>query len=116
MAPFEEKILAYLDGSLSGADREEVMRAISISPDRRAVLDAHLRMNDLFKVVQKPLSAPLSLQRDLATKIPVLAAKLPYLAAESKRRRYGAAFGFFGRLAGGSGSSRASMLGALVAV
>src|SRR5207237_10446006 len=31
-------------------------------------------------------------------------------------RRYGAAFGFFGRLAGGSGSSRASMLGALVAV
>jgi hypothetical protein len=114
MAPFEEKVLAYLDGSLSGADADEVMRAASISPDRRAVLDAHLRLNDLFKIVQKPISAPLWLQRDLASKVPVLAAKLPYLAAETPRRRYGAIFGFFGRTAGGFGSSRASTIGAIV--
>ncbi len=113
MAPFEEKVLAYLDGSLPAAEREEVMRAVSISPDRRALLDAHLRMNDLFTIVQKPISAPLQLQRDLAKQVPVLAAKLPYLATDP-RRRSAAAFGFFGRMASGPGSIRASTIGALL--
>ena len=113
MAPFEEKVLAYLDGSLPAAEREEVMRAVSISPDRRALLDAHLRMNDLFTIVQKPISAPLYVQRDLAKQLPILAAKLPYLATQN-RRRGAAMFGFFGRMASGLGSSRASTIGAVL--
>ena len=87
MATFEENILAYLDGSLGGADRDEVLHAVSISPEKRALLDAHLRLGDLFTIVQKPISAPLQVQRDLASKVPVLAVKLPYLAEPAVGRR-----------------------------
>jgi len=90
MATFEEKILAYLDGSLPAKDREEVLAGMSggdaTAAQHRAVFNEHLRMADMMTLVQKPISAPLALQRDLASKIPVLAVKLPYLAAEQKRR------------------------------
>ncbi len=87
MAHFEEKILSYLDGSLPEADREEVLsRIASEHGAERALFDAHLRLQDLYSVVRKPVSAPLALQRDLASQIPVLAIKLPYLAAPTKRR------------------------------
>ncbi len=89
MANFEEKILAYLDGSLPEADREDVLAGISgehAHSSERALFDAHLRLQDLYSVVRKPVSAPLALQRELATQIPVLAIKLPYLAAPSDRR------------------------------
>lgn len=52
----------------------------------RALFDAHLRLQDLYSVVRKPVSAPLALQRELASQVPVLALKLPYLAAPSQRR------------------------------
>jgi hypothetical protein len=87
MANFEEKILSYLDGSLSEADREDVLAKISGDHgSERALFDAHLRLQDLYSVVRKPVSAPLSLQRELASQIPVLAIKLPYLAAPAERR------------------------------
>ncbi len=87
MANFEEKILAYLDGSLSEADRAEVLAAITGEhPSERALFDAHLRLQDLYSVVRKPVSAPLSVQRSLAAQLPVLAMTLPYLAAPAERR------------------------------
>ena len=87
MANFEEKILAYLDGSLSEADRKDVLAGISGEhASERALFDAHLRLQDLYSVVRKPVSAPLSVQRELAAQIPVLAIKLPYLAAPHRRR------------------------------
>jgi hypothetical protein len=87
MAHFEEKILAYLDGSLSEADREEVLAKISSTHgSERALFDAHLRLQDLYSVARKPVSAPLALQRELASQVPVLALKLPYLAAPGQRR------------------------------
>ena len=95
MATFEENILGYLDGSLDSDARNEILHALSVSPEKRALLDAHLRLTDLLTVVQKPISAPLSVQRELASKVPVLAAKLPYLAPPSERR--GGVSGFFTR-------------------
>jgi hypothetical protein len=90
MATFEEKILAYLDGSLPAKDRQEMLRAMSggdaTAAQHRALFNEHLRMADMMSLVQKPVSAPLALQRDLASKVPVLALKLPYLAAEPRRR------------------------------
>jgi len=94
MATFEEKILAYLDGSLEGVERDEVLRDVSNSPERRALLDEHVRLQSIYTYAAKPVSAPLALQRELAAQIPVLAIKLPYLAPEQKRRR-GAIAGFW---------------------
>ncbi len=93
MANFEEKILGYFDGSLSEAEREEVLAAISgehAQSHERALFDAHLRLQDLYSVARKPVSAPLSVQRDLAQQLPVLALKLPYLAAPDRRNRISA--------------------------
>jgi hypothetical protein len=89
MANFEEKILAYLDGSLSEADRENVLDGISgehARSDERELFNAHLRLQNIYSVVRAPVSAPLSVQRELAAQIPVLAIKLPYLAAQEERR------------------------------
>jgi hypothetical protein len=94
MATFEEKILAYLDGSLAGDERDEVLRAVSDSPERRALLDEHLRLQNLYTYAAKPVSAPLALQRELASQIPLLAIKLPYLAPVENRRK-GAIAGFW---------------------
>src|SRR5947209_1022673 len=94
MATFEEKILAYLDGSLAGDERDEVLRDVSDAPERRALLDAHLRLQKIYTHAGKPVSAPLALQRELASQIPVLAIKLPYLAPAQKRRK-GAIAGFW---------------------
>ncbi len=88
MANFEEKILAYLDGSLSEADRADVLAKISGEhSSERALFEEHLRLQDLYSAVQKPVSAPLALQRELATRIPLLAVKLPYLAPHERHHR-----------------------------
>jgi hypothetical protein len=98
MPNFEEKILAYLDGSLSEADRAEVLAKISGEHgSERALFDEHLRLQDLYSVARKPVSAPLALQQELASQIPVLAVKLPYLAALGERRNRFAA-GWLGSL------------------
>src|ERR1017187_6237965 len=89
MANFEEKILAYLDGSLSEADREDVLDGISGEHtrfDERELFNTHLRLQNIYSAVRTPVSAPLSIQRELAAQIPVLAIKLPYLAAHDERR------------------------------
>ena len=86
MATFEENILAYLDGSLDSKTSNEILHTVSVSQEKRALLDAHLRLTDILATTQKPVSAPLSVQRDLVSKIPVLAVKLPYLAEQPQRR------------------------------
>ena len=87
MMSFEEKILSYLDGTLPEAEREEVLHAASVAPELRAMLDEHIRLGELVKAAQKPTSAPLPVQRDLAGEVPALAAMLPYLAGDVSRRR-----------------------------
>ena len=89
MANFEEKILAYLDGSLSEADREDVLDGISgehAHSAERDLFNTHLRLQNIYSAVRTPVSAPLSVQRSLAAQIPVLAIKLPYLAVQDERR------------------------------
>jgi len=87
VATFEEKILAYLDDSLSGEEREDVLRETQASTPARALFDAHVRLGSLYALAAKPIGAPLALQRELASKVPVLALKLPYLAMPEKRRK-----------------------------
>lgn|GEM_PF-3326071 len=93
MATFEEKILAYLDGSLSGEDREDVLAQIEGgNAGATQLFSAHQRLESLYALTATPVSAPLSLQRELASKVPVLAIKLPYLAMPEKRRKRAAAW------------------------
>src|SRR5665213_2875810 len=87
MATYEEKILAYLDGSLSGEEGEDVLRVAQASPPASALFEAHMRLESLYALAAKPVSAPLALQRELASKVPVLAIKLPYLAMPEERRK-----------------------------
>lgn len=57
--------------------------------DARAtqLFNAHVRLGSLYALAAKPVSAPLALQRELASKVPVLAMKLPYLAMPEERRK-----------------------------
>jgi hypothetical protein len=89
MKHLEEKILAYLDGSLGETEREEVLREVSASPAGRRMLEEHLRVNSLITQAAKPTSAPLDAQRALAEKLPMMATYLPYLAPQSSRKTAG---------------------------
>ena len=84
---FEEKILGYLDDTLPEQEREEVLHEAHSSREARALLDAHVRLGSLYVLTARPVSAPLDIQRELAAKVPILAVKLPYLAAPEKRRK-----------------------------
>ena len=88
MASFEERILAYLDGTLDQKEREDFLHTLSTSPEKREVLESHLRLQRLLTVVQKPVSAPLDVQRSLAGSIPAIGRRLPYLVgAPSEQQR-----------------------------
>ncbi len=115
MATFEEKILAYLDGSLPSEDREDVLGAVHSSPEQRALFEAHLRLEEIYSLVAKPTPAPLALQRELASKVPVLAVKLPYLATERERRNT-AAVGFLENASSWLRSLKASTLNAVLII
>ena len=71
----EEKILAYLDGSLDAESSEELLHSLSTSPEKRAVLEEHLQLKNMFALGQKPFSIPASAERSLAERIPALAAR-----------------------------------------
>jgi hypothetical protein len=93
MATFEERLLEFLDGEhasgapLDESSREEFLREISESPEKRRIFTAHLKLRDLLNAGQKPSPAPLDVQRNLAEKLPMLALHLPYLARETKKER-----------------------------
>jgi hypothetical protein len=73
VATFEEKILAYLDDSLPSEEREDVLAQIADGDARATQLfNAHVRLGSLYALAAKPVSAPLALQRELASKVPVL--------------------------------------------
>ncbi|MDP4198496.1 MAG: hypothetical protein Q8922_00840 [Bacteroidota bacterium] len=68
----EENVLAYLDGSLDESSSAELLHTLSTSPEKRAVLDEHLRMNDLLAAGRRPFAVPASAERQLATRLPAL--------------------------------------------
>jgi hypothetical protein len=96
MVTFEERLLEFLDGvrsngaPLDDPSSEEFMREIAESPDKRRVFSEHLKLRDILAAGQKPSSAPLAVQRELAQKLPILALSLPYLAQERRRSRLAA--------------------------
>ncbi len=97
----EDKILEYLDGSLSDRESAELLETLSVSPEKRALLEEHLRLKDLLTLGRKPYSVPTETERSLAERIPVLAkysddlvpARWPFLRRWVGARTIGLAVG-----------------------
>jgi hypothetical protein len=68
----EDKILAYLDGSLSEAESSELLEQLSTSPEKRAVLEDHLRMRDVLALGRKPFEVPHATEQMLMAQLPAV--------------------------------------------
>jgi hypothetical protein len=69
----EEKILSYLDGSLTDNESAELLHSLSVSPEKRIVLEQHIQLRDIAASAQRPFAVPASVEEELAAKIPVIA-------------------------------------------
>jgi hypothetical protein len=85
MMNLEDKIIAYLDGTLDETSRAELLHTLSVSPEKRKLLEEHIKLREIISLGHKPASVPLMTERKLADRIPVLMQELPYLAEKSNR-------------------------------
>ena len=68
----EDKILEYLDGSLGERESAELLETLAANPEKRALLEEHLRLKDLLTLGRKPFQVPLATEQALAERIPIL--------------------------------------------
>ncbi|HET9137451.1 MAG TPA: hypothetical protein VFO76_12520, partial [Candidatus Kapabacteria bacterium] len=68
----EERILAYLDGSLSESESAELLHQLSVSPEKRVVLEQHLKLAELNRLAQKPFEVPAELEEKMRRRLPVV--------------------------------------------
>jgi hypothetical protein len=73
----EDKILEYLDGSLGEHESAELLETLAVSPEKRELLEEHLRLKDILALGRKPYSVPLATERALAERLPILSR--PYI-------------------------------------
>src|SRR5437660_1285826 len=70
----EEKILDYMDGTLSESESGELLHSLSVSPEKRVVLEQHIRLRELTSLAQKPFAVPQALESEMAERFPAIAA------------------------------------------
>jgi trimeric autotransporter adhesin len=70
---YEDKILDYLDGALGDKDSAELMHQLSVSPERRVILEQHLQLKNAISDARKPVSVPASIEANLAERLPIIA-------------------------------------------
>ncbi|HYM20143.1 MAG TPA: hypothetical protein VEW28_03960 [Candidatus Kapabacteria bacterium] len=70
----EERILAYLDGSLSESESAELMHQLSVSPENRIILEQHIKLSEMTRVAQRPYEVPAMLESSLAERLPAILA------------------------------------------
>lgn len=85
MINLEDKIISYLDGTLDETSRAELLHTLSVSPEKRKLLEEHIKLREIISLGHKPASVPLLTERKLADRIPMLMQELPYLAERSNR-------------------------------
>src|SRR5438876_8187977 len=68
----EESIIQYLDGALTHEESAELLHLLSVSPEKRALLDEHLKLRELIAHGQKPLAVPAEVEYALAERLPAL--------------------------------------------
>lgn len=69
---YEENILKYLDGSLTDSESAELLHALSVSPEKRVILEQHLQLKDMVTSAQKPFTVPAELDQAMSRKYPVI--------------------------------------------
>ncbi len=69
----EEKILEYMDGTLSESESGELLHSLSVSPEKRVVLEQHIKLRELTSLAQKPLAIPQALEVSMAERFPAIA-------------------------------------------
>jgi hypothetical protein len=69
----EEKILDYMDGTLSESESGELLHSLSVSPEKRVVLEQHIKLRELTSLAQKPLTVPQALEANMAERFPAIA-------------------------------------------
>lgn len=85
MTNLEDQIIAYLDGTLDESSRAELLHVLSVSPEKRKLLEEHIKLREIISLGHKPQPVPLVTERRLADRIPILMQELPYLAEKSTR-------------------------------
>lgn len=85
MRNIEDQIIAYLDGTLDEHSRSELLHTLSTSPEKRRLLEEHIKLREMISLGHKPHNVPLHLEERLAARIPVLMQELPYLAERGAR-------------------------------
>lgn len=67
----EDKILDFLDGSLTSVEEEELLHRLAVSPERRVVLKQHLQLRELSAILAKKHNyiAPKALTAQLFTNL-----------------------------------------------
>jgi len=69
---YEENILKYLDGSLTDSESAELLHGLSVSPEKRVILEQHLQLKDMVTSAQKPFTVPAELEQAMSRKYPVI--------------------------------------------
>ncbi len=69
----EEKILDYMDGTLNESESGELLHSLSVSPEKRVVLEQHIKLRELTSLAQKPLAIPQALEASMAERFPAIA-------------------------------------------
>ena len=68
----EENILAYLDGSLGADQSAELLHTLSASPDKREILEEHLRLKEITALGKRPYAVPDYAEKALAERLPAI--------------------------------------------
>ena len=69
----EEKILHYMDGTLNEPESGELLHSLSVSPEKRVVLEQHIKLRELTSLAQKPVPVPQALEANMAERFPAIA-------------------------------------------
>ncbi len=70
----EETILNYMDGTLSENESGELLHQLSVSPEKRVVLEQHIKLRELTAMAQKPTAVPQAFEAAMAERFPAIAA------------------------------------------
>jgi hypothetical protein len=69
----EETILNYMDGTLDENESGELLHQLSVSPEKRVVLEQHIKLRELTSLAQKPAAVPQALEARMAERFPAIA-------------------------------------------
>jgi len=95
----EETILNYMDGTLSEDESGELLHQLSVSPEKRVVLEQHIKLRELTSLAQKPVAVPQNLEASMAERFAAIADYNRELSGGAAIIRQTATPGFFGKMA-----------------